>query len=49
MIADTMKYIFKMDVILPGLKALLNPSQDDLKRCKDLGRDVATKIKESKE
>jgi flavorubredoxin len=47
MMTDTMRYIFGMNV-MPGLKALLNPSQHDLKLCKDLGRNIATRIKESK-
>ena len=48
MIADTMKHIFGMNVIEPGLKMLRRPTEDGLKQCREFGRRVAEKIKESK-
>jgi len=48
MIADTMKHIFGMNVIEPGLKVLRKPTEDGLKQCREFGRQVAEKIKESK-
>lgn len=49
MMADTMKHIFGMNVIEPGLKLLGGPSESGLKQCKEFGGKIAEKIKESKE
>jgi flavodoxin I len=48
MMTDTMKHIFGMNVIEPGLKMLRRPSEDGLKQCREFGRKIAEKIKESK-
>jgi flavodoxin short chain len=44
MMTDTMKHIFEMDVIEPGLKILRRPSEDGLKQCQEFGRKIAEKI-----
>jgi flavodoxin short chain len=44
MMTDTMKHIFEMDVIEPGLKVLRRPSEDGLKQCQEFGRKIAEKI-----
>jgi flavodoxin I len=48
MMTDTMKHIFGMNVIEPGLKMLRRPDEGGLKQCRDFGRKIAEKIKESK-
>jgi len=48
MMTDTMKHIFEANVIEPGLKVLRRPSEIDLRQCKEFGRKIAEKIKESK-
>jgi len=48
MMTDTMKHIFEMNVMEPGLKLLRTPSQNGLKQCKEFGKQIAEKIKESK-
>ena len=48
MMTDTMKHIFGMNVIEPGLKILRRPSESGLKQCKEFRRKIAEKIKESK-
>ena len=48
MMTDTMKHIFGMNVIEPGLKMLRRPSEDGLKQCQEFGRKVAEKIKQSR-
>jgi len=45
MMTDTMKHIFEMNVIEPGLKILRRPSESGLKQCQEFGRTVAEKIK----
>jgi flavodoxin I len=45
MMTDTMKHIFGMNVIEPGLKMLRRPSEDGLKQCREFGRKIADKIK----
>ena len=45
MMADTMKHIFGMNVIEPGLKVLRRPNEGGLEQCHDLGKTVAEKIK----
>ena len=47
MMTDTMKHIFGMNMIEPGLKILRRPSESGLKQCQEFGRKVAEKIKES--
>ena len=48
MMTDTMKHIFGMNVIEPGLKMLRRPTEDGLKQCQEFGRKVAEKIKQSR-
>jgi len=45
MMTDTMKHIFEMNVIEPGLKILRRPSESGLKQCQEFGREIAEKIK----
>jgi hypothetical protein len=42
---DTMKQIFGMDVIKPGLKMLRRSDEGGLKQCRELGRRIAEKVK----
>jgi hypothetical protein len=37
-----------MNVIEPGLKMLRRPSEDGLKQCREFGKRIGEKIKESK-
>lgn len=46
MITDTMKHIFQMNVIEPGLKLLQRPEGSDMEACVEFGRKIAAKIKE---
>ena len=48
MMNDTMKHIFGMDVMEPGLKLLRRPNESGLKQCREFGRKIAEKLKESK-
>jgi len=48
MMTDTMKHIFGMNVIEPGLKMLRRPAEGGLKQCREFGRKVAEKIKQSR-
>ena len=48
MMTDTMKHIFEMNVIEPGLKILRRPSESGLKQCQEFGRTIAEKIKEAR-
>ena len=45
MMTDTMKHIFGMNVIEPGLKMLRRPGEGGLKQCQEFGRKVAGKVK----
>ena len=47
MMTDTMKHVFGMNVIEPGLKMLRRPGEGDLEQCREFGRKIAEKIKES--
>lgn len=47
MMSDTMKHIFGMNVVEPGLKMLRRPTDDGLEQCREFGREIAAKIKES--
>ena len=48
MMGDTMKHIFGMDVMEPGLKLVGRPSGSSLEKGKEFGRKIAEKIKEYK-
>ena len=48
MITATMKHIFQMNVIEPGLKLLQRPEGSDMEACVEFGRKIAAKIKELK-
>ena len=48
MMSDTMKHIFGMDVMEPGLKLVGRPSGSSLERGKEFGRKIAEKIREYK-
>jgi flavorubredoxin len=48
MMTDTMKHIFGMSVIEPGLKFLRRPSEDGLEQCRNFGRRIAEKTKSEK-
>mgnify|MGYP001102825233 CR=1 FL=1 len=45
MMADTMKHIFEMNVVEPGLKILRKPDENGLEQCRQFGRRIAEKIK----
>ena len=47
MMTDTMKHIFGMNVIEPGLKMLRRPGEGGLKQCQEFGKKIAEKINES--
>ena len=47
MMTDTMKHIFGMSVIEPGLKILRRPIESGLEQCRNLGRTIVEKVKES--
>jgi len=44
MMTDTMKHIFEMNVIEPGLKMLRAPDDNGLKQCQEFGRKIAEKM-----
>ena len=48
MMSDTMKHIFGMDLMEPGLKLTGKPSGSSLEKGKEFGRKIAEKIKETK-
>ena len=45
MMTDTMKHIFGMNVIEPGLRVLRKPSESGLNQCQEFGKTIAKKIK----
>jgi flavodoxin short chain len=45
MMSDTMKHIFGINLIEPGLKMLRRPDENGLKQCRDFGKKIAEKIK----
>lgn len=45
MMTDTMKHIFEMNVIEPGLKIKRRPTEKGLEECKGFGKRIAEKIK----
>jgi len=42
--ADTMKHVFGINVMEPGLKLLRRPSERDLNECRAFGKKVAGKV-----
>jgi len=44
MITDTIKHMFGMNALEPGLKMLRRPGKDGLKQCQEFGRRIAGKI-----
>jgi len=48
MITNTMKHIFQMNVIEPGLKLLQRPEGSNMEACVEFGKKIAAKIKEVK-
>jgi len=47
MMTDTMKHIYGMSLIEPGLKILRRPSESGLEQCRNWGRQIVEKMKES--
>jgi flavodoxin short chain len=45
MMTDTMKHVFGMNVMEPGLKVLRSPDESGLKQCRDFGKKIAEKMK----
>jgi flavodoxin short chain len=45
MLTQTMKHIFEMDVIEPGLRILRRPEEDGLRQCQQFGEQIAARIK----
>jgi flavodoxin short chain len=45
MMTDTMRHVFGMNVIEPGLKMLRRPDEGGLKQCREFGSRIAEKIK----
>jgi len=48
MMSDTMKHIFGMNVIEPGLKMLRRPDEGGLKQCREFGRRIAERVRQQK-
>jgi flavodoxin short chain len=46
MLTDTMKHIFGMHVVEPGLRILRRPTEDSLEQCRGFGREIARKVKQ---
>jgi flavodoxin short chain len=46
MMTDTMKHIFGMSVIEPGLKILRRPNESGLEQCNEFRRKIAEKVRE---
>jgi flavodoxin short chain len=46
MLSDTMKHVFQMNVIEPGLNLQQRPERSDMEPCVEFGRKIAEKIKE---
>ena len=47
MMTDTMKHIYGMNVLEPGLKILRRPSESGLEQCRNWGRTIVEKMKET--
>ncbi len=47
MMTDTMKHIYGMNVLEPGLKILRRPTESGLEQCRNWGRTIVEKIKET--
>jgi flavodoxin short chain len=45
MMTDTMKHVFGMNVIEPGLRILRKPGEGGLKQCQEFGKKIAEKIR----
>jgi flavodoxin I len=45
MMTDTMKHVFGMRVMEPGLKILRRPDEAGLEQCREFGRKIAEKIR----
>jgi len=45
MMTDTMKHIFEMNVIEPGLKIKRRPTEKGLEECKDFGKKIADRMR----
>jgi len=45
---DTMKHVFGMNVVEPGLNLSRRPSESNLNQCKDFGRKIAERIAQSR-
>jgi flavodoxin short chain len=45
MMTDTMKHIFGMNVIEPGLKILRRPSESGLEQCREFGKKIAEEVR----
>jgi len=48
MMTDTMKHVFEMNVIEPGLKMLRTSGESALKQCREFGNKIAEKMEEAK-
>jgi len=48
MLTDTMKHVFQMNVIEPGLNLQQRPERSDMEGCVEFGRKIAEKIKKVK-
>ncbi len=48
MLTDTMKHIFGMNVIEPGLRMLRRPDENGLKLCREFGKRIAEKMRRQK-
>jgi flavodoxin short chain len=46
MMTDTMKHIYGMNVLEPGLKILRRPTESGLEQCRNWGRTIVEKMKE---
>jgi len=47
MMTDTMKHIYGMNMLEPGLKILRRPSESGLEQCRNWGRTIVEKMKET--
>ena len=47
MMTDTMKHIYGMNVLEPGLKILRRPTESGLEQCRNWGRTIVEKMKET--
>ena len=47
MMTDTMKHIYGMNMLEPGLKILRRPGESGLEQCRNWGRTIVEKMKET--